>query len=172
MVTNRPQYIANDTDVRKGAEISACGKYRYSLWRVWDDINPWVHFIGLNPSTADAVLDDPTIRRCINYAKDWGYGALSMCNLFAYRATDPKDMKRADDPIGPKNNVYLQTIGDSPELVIAAWGAHGNYLGRDKEVMELMPDLHILALTKHGMPRHPLYLKRDLVPALWADKNV
>ena len=153
--------------MHRTAVISECEKYRYSLWRGWDETKPWVHFIGLNPSTADAEKDDPTIRRCINYAKDWGYGALGMLNLFAYRATSPKEMMKADDPIGPENDKYLQIASETPWLIIAAWGTHGGYRHRDKEIIQLIPDLHILALTKHGMPRHPLYLKRDLLPIVW-----
>lgn len=91
----------------KGAIISGCGKYRYSLWRTWDKKLPKVMFIMLNPSTADAYEDDPTIRRCINFAKSWGYGGIVVGNLFAYRATNPKKLILIDDPSGSANHHYL-----------------------------------------------------------------
>ena len=88
--------------------FSPCRRYRYTLWRAWDMFNPgYVMFIGLNPSTADEVQDDPTIRRCIGYAKEWGYGAFCMTNIFAFRATDPRVMKAQADPVGPENDKWL-----------------------------------------------------------------
>lgn len=93
--------------MKKTAKLSDCRTYRYELWRTWDESKPYAMFIGLNPSTADETEDDPTIRRCINFAKTWGYGGLCMTNLFAYRATQPEDMKRASDPIGNKNDETL-----------------------------------------------------------------
>lgn len=87
-------------------------------------------FVGLNPSTADELLDDPTIRRCVAFARSWGYGALCMTNLFAFRATDPDVMKSADDPVGPENDQHLQDLANGASVVIAAWGVHGTFGGR------------------------------------------
>ena len=124
-------------------------------------------FIGLNPSTADETNDDPTIRRCVNFAKSWGYGALCMTNLFAFRATKPEVMKQQKDPIGEKNNHYIKKFARGAGVVIAAWGVHGSFWARDHEVKLMLPRLHHLGLTKHGDPRHPLYLKKDLSPVIW-----
>lgn len=125
-------------------------------------------FIGLNPSTADETQDDPTVRRCIRYSKDWGYGALYMTNIFSFRATDPKVMKRFDDPVGPDNNVTLIRLAAHAGIVVAAWGVHGAYMGRGDTVRRfLLHDLHVLKLTKGGHPCHPLYLKADLKPVPW-----
>ncbi len=130
---------------------------------------PVMAFIGLNPSTADEVEDDPTITRCINYAKKWGYGGLFMLNIFAYRATDPKDMKAAPDPVGVDNDAYILRVADKAGLIVAAWGNHGGYLERGREVCQLLADrkIHCLGITKAGMPKHPLYLKADLKPVLY-----
>lgn len=149
-----------------GADISACGRYRYSLWRRWGP-GPSVLFVGLNPSTADATLDDPTIRRCIGFARAWGYGGLVMANLFAWRDTAPAGMMAAADPVGPDNDRVLQAEHVRAALTVAAWGAHGAHLGRDEVVRALLPRLHCLRLTKHGHPGHPLYLPASLQPVPW-----
>lgn len=121
-------------------------------------------FVGLNPSTADETQDDPTIRRCIAFAKSWGYAGLCMTNLFAFRATDPKDMMVAADPVGPENDGYLLALAGDTGVIVAAWGANGTHLGRDADVCKLLPVLHCLALTKDGHPGHPLYLRKTLTP--------
>ena len=121
-------------------------------------------FIGLNPSTADEVEDDPTIRRCVAFAKSWGYGALCMTNLFAFRATEPSDMIASIDPVGQDNDMYLTTMALDAGIVVAAWGTNGAHLGRDKEVRGLVPNLHCLRRTLAGHPGHPLYLPGDLTP--------
>jgi hypothetical protein len=151
-----------------GAEISVCGRYRYTLWRRWAT-GPQVLFVGLNPSTADATLDDPTIRRCIGFAKAWGYGGLLMANLFAWRATDPRHMLAAADPVGPRNDQALLEVHGKAALTVAAWGAQGSFLGRELVVRSLLPHLHVLRLTKGGHPGHPLYLPSSLRPVLWVD---
>lgn len=128
---------------------------------------PLVAFIGLNPSTADETADDPTIRRCVAFAKRWGYGGLVMLNLFAFRATDPRDMRSAASPVGPENDDHLRAVAAEAALVVAAWGVGGSYFGRDFRVRRLMGDgLMALGFTKSGQPRHPLYVKADatLVP--------
>lgn len=131
--------------------------------------NPsFVQFIGLNPSTADETQDDPTVRRCINYAKAWGYGAMCMTNLFAFRATEPAVMKRQDDPIGDDNNQWLERVSIFAGLVVAAWGTHGNHMDRGSLVESsyswLGVRLRCLKLTADGHPSHPLYLRGDLLP--------
>lgn len=150
------------------AEFSDCRKYRYSLWRWWDKSKPYVLFIGLNPSTADETNDDKTITRCINFAKDWGYGGLCMANLFAFRATKPKDMKKADDPIGLFNDLFLATLARNAGIVIIAWGTNGNHLCRDNAVkmMLLRNQILVNCLGKNAdvSPKHPLYLRKDTKP--------
>lgn len=150
-----------------GATFSECRFYRYALWRWWDKSKPYLMVIGLNPSTADETEDDPTIRRCKRFAADWGYGGLYMTNLFAIRATDPKVMRAHSSPVGDRNDYYLAHFGISAGLVLAAWGAHGNHNGRDKEVMRLFksfPAMKCLGTTNSGQPRHPLYIKADTKP--------
>lgn len=127
-------------------------------------------FIGLNPSTADATNDDPTIRRCIGYARDWGCDGLCMMNLFAFRATLPKDMKAAEDPVGPENDRTLIFMAEGAEVIVAAWGNNGRYMGRDEKVKAMIPQLHYLRLTKDGFPAHPLYLPKGLKPVLWMNR--
>lgn len=139
--------------------------HRYTLWREFDLANhDFVQFIGLNPSTADEVQDDPTVRRCIDFAKRWGYGALCMTNLFAFRATDPRVMKAASDPIGPENDAWLARIATGAGTVVAAWGNHGEFMGRDKAVAALLPRLACLGVTSKGFPRHPLYVRSTTPP--------
>lgn len=148
--------------------LSPCRTYRYSLWREWSGGEGYVMFIGLNPSTADETKDDPTIRRCVAFARDWGYSGLCMTNLFAYRATQPADMLRAEDPIGPANDFYLVTLAANASVVVAAWGNHGTHLRRDAAVHKLINGMSCLATTKDGNPGHPLYLPKTLTPQPWA----
>lgn len=156
-------------DADRGALISSCKQYRYALWRRVDCGDKIVTFIGLNPSTADATEDDPTIRRCMSYVSDWGYDTLLMVNLFAYRATLPAVMKLAIDPIGPRNNETLRFAANLSTIVIAAWGTDGNFMRRDAGVKSLLRGrLHALHVTKDGHPGHPLYLKGNLRPFEWA----
>ena len=144
--------------------FSPCRTYRYTLWREWIGGDGYAMFVGLNPSTADETQDDPTIRRCIAFAKAWGYAGLCMTNLFAFRATDPKDMKAAADPVGPENDYHLLRLWADAGVVVAAWGANGTHRGRDAEVAKMLRPLHCLALTKDGHPGHPLYLRKTLTP--------
>lgn len=151
--------------------FSPCRNYRYTLWREWDvDPNiqapPFVAFIGLNPSTADEVQDDPTIRRCIGYSKRWGFSRFCMLNVFAFRATDPKEMKRALEPVGTDNDFHIQRIVKSADLVVCAWGNGGDYLHRGRRVLVMLREAdvqpHALGLTTNGVPKHPLYLHSSL----------
>jgi hypothetical protein len=156
--------------MEKSAIISECGKYRYRLERTWDKSKTKVLFIMLNPSTANAIEDDATIRRCVNFAKEWGYGGLLVGNLFAYRSTKPKELLLAEDPIGPENLKHFNEMYKEAAVVICAWGNSGivNKLG--KKLTEYKPlkgwigFLYYLDLAKDGTPKHPLYLKKDLIP--------
>ncbi|NVH52946.1 DUF1643 domain-containing protein [Photobacterium damselae subsp. damselae] len=153
--------------MKKTAKLSDCRTYRYELWRIWDESKPYAMFIGLNPSTADETEDDPTIRRCINFAKSWGYGGLCMVNLFAYRATQPEDMKRASNPIGDQNDETLILLAQNAGVIVGAWGNDGVFLNRSEDVRALIPELNVLKVNKSGEPAHPLYLKSTLTPIKW-----
>jgi hypothetical protein len=165
------------TYLESAATISDCGKYRFDLRRVWDVTTPPVLFVMLNPSTADASEDDPTIRRCVGFAKSWGRGGIVVVNLFALRATDPGELleayRRRVDPIGPDNDRHIRAWADRCPIRVAAWGAHPYALGRANYVRTLfsphgwnLPLCH-LGLTKGAHPRHPLYVKGDTKPTLW-----
>ncbi|ASK33446.1 DUF1643 domain-containing protein [Alloalcanivorax mobilis] len=148
----------------RGANFSRCRRYRYALWRRWADGEDYVLLVALNPSTADHRRDDPTIRRCIGYARDWGYSGLCVANLFAYRATYPQDLLSAADPIGPRNDHWLRKLAGGASLVVAGWGNHGRHLDRAARVRALLPDPHCLRLNGSGEPAHPLYLPKRLRP--------
>ena len=151
-----------------GAVLSKCRRYRYTLWRDTGIHNQdYVMFIGLNPSTADETKDDPTIRRCVGFARDWGYGKLCMTNLFALRTTNPKDMLNHQSPIGELNNAYLMELGEKASITIAAWGDNGAHLQRDQMVRAFISKIHCLKLNKSGQPAHPLYLPANLKPKEW-----
>lgn len=154
--------------VERTARFSPCMRYRYTLWRDWSDLfNPstgFVMFVGLNPSTADDFQDDPTIRRCISFANEWGYTALCMTNAFALRSPYPRDLKRSRDPVGPKNDATLTEIATSAALIVAAWGQHITLNDRHLAMATLLPKVHCLGLTKGGYPRHPLYLSAATRP--------
>jgi len=145
----------------KGALLSACRKYRYQLQREWDSKGKTCAFIGLNPSTADEINDDPTIRRCVQFAKTWGYGRLVMVNLFAYRCTDPAFLADLDNPVGKENDEHLISACRDADLIVAAWGNYGALLGRDTAVKHLLFELGLklkcFQLTKQGRPGHPLF---------------
>jgi hypothetical protein len=155
---------------RGDAFISDCGTYRYALMRRWAEGWP-LRFVMLNPSTADASLDDPTIRRCTGFARREGYGALIVLNLYAYRATNPKVLVTCADPVGPHNDTilwaHLLAAAEGPTPVVAAWGANAKR-ERVAHVLGLRPsvDWRCLGVTKDGQPRHPLYVRGDqpLVP--------
>jgi hypothetical protein len=119
--------------MKKGAVISECEKYRYALWRVWRKDKLKVMFVMLNPSTADSNKDDPTIRRCIDFAKSWGYGGIVIGNLFGLRATDPKELLNTDDPKGLHNDYWLRMLPELADQIICAWGNDGNLNNADKQ---------------------------------------
>ena len=157
--------------MRSGAVIT--GDYRYLLWREWDSFSKTVSFIMLNPSRADAEINDPTITRCINFAKSWGYGRLEVVNLFAYRTPKPSLLKQAAEPIGRYNDRYiLESVEKSDPLcgclrhrVILAWGNNGTWQQQDLYVLQLLKSynhLYSLGIIKKGCPRHPLYLRSTI----------
>ncbi len=150
--------------MKNTAKLSECRKYRFALWRTWDDTKPYVMFVGLNPSTADETTDDRTLTRCMSFAKSWGYGGVCMANLFAFRATAPSDMKAAKDPIGAENNDWLKKLANEAGLIVAAWGNDGAYLDRSEQVKKMLPTVHCLKLNKSGEPAHPLYQKANTEP--------
>jgi hypothetical protein len=155
-----------------GALFSPDRLYRYLLWRSWDRDKPICAFVGLNPSTADEVDNDPTIRRCIGFAKSWGYGSLWMLNAYAWRSTDPRALRtQGADAIGPNNDLYLRQAALNCGLVVAAWGVHCDDV-RERTVARVFEaegkPLHVLGLSKAGKPRHPLRLRADLEPRRWA----
>ncbi len=149
------------------AVISPCGQYRYSLTRKWAD-GPEVLFVMLNPSTADASEDDPTIGRCISFAKAWGYGSLAVANLFGFRTPSPALLLQADNPVGDENDRWLKELSARADLTVAAWGNHGRHLNRGQEVAAQLVNPHYLHLTQAGQPGHPLYLRADCQPVPWA----
>jgi hypothetical protein len=159
--------------------ISADKEYRYTLWRNWSDQlfdKPkagYVNWIMLNPSTADATHDDPTIRRCIGFTKALGFSELCVTNLFAYRATAPDELRRVADPVGILNDKYLVEMALGSALKVCAWGNLGDK--RAREVLALFEAEHIhnltcLGLTKNGEPKHPLYVHASTVFGLYFPK--
>lgn len=154
-----------DLVMRRTAVISRCGRYRYQLARAWDDRRPPAVFVMLNPSTADAAIDDPTIRRCIGFAQRWDCGALVVVNLFAWRATRPTDLKIVRDPVGPEADVHIMRTIDYAKAedgpVICAWGAHGDLRDRARVVTAMILSAgivpQVLRMNASGSPAHPLY---------------
>lgn len=161
MVTQTFAVSSAPSEIERGAVLSPCRRYRYQLTRTWDESLATVAFVGLNPSTADATLDDPTVRRCVGFARDWGFGSLVLVNLFALRSTAPAKLYSARDPVGPENNRWLRLAREYAETVVAAWGVHGELHGREREVRRLVPNLRCLGRTSAGHPRHPLYLSKN-----------
>lgn len=147
-----------------GAKISSCEMYRYTLWRTWDSSKPILVWVMLNPSIADHSKNDPTIIRCINFAKAFGYGGIIVVNMFAYRASNPGRLLGAHDIIGPKNDAEIQAAMWGKD-VVAAWGSHGDvHRARVNQVMPILKVAKVcycLGRTKTGQPRHPLMMRKD-----------
>ncbi|MBR9871197.1 MAG: DUF1643 domain-containing protein [Gammaproteobacteria bacterium] len=141
--------------------FSPCGRYRYALSKVWDANKPSVMIVGLNPSKTN---DNPTITRCTNFAKSWGFGGVHVTNLFAFRAATPDELITASEPIGQDNDEWLTRCAQQAGLTVAAWGNYGAHLKRSDQVKGLLPDLHCIQMNKSGEPAHPLYLKASLMP--------
>jgi hypothetical protein len=155
------------TPHNSGAVMSASETYRYLLWRMWDGRPPLV-FVLLNPSTADASVDDQTVRLCIRRAAVMGYGGVRIINLFALRATDPGALYTHPDPIGANNNLSILEAVRDAGMVICGWGRHGNHLNRANVVLGLLESKgiapHCLRVNKDGTPSHPLYLPGNIEP--------
>lgn len=155
----------------KGVILSDCERYRYRLWRIWDESKPFVLFIMLNPSTADSSHDDPTIRRCIGFAKSWEFGGMYVGNLFALRSTNPETLIAEAAVIGADNNHHLDNqhhlgkMSEACEIAICAWG-NSPILRRIKPGHEPLKivniPLHYIELAKDDTPKHPLYLSGKL----------
>lgn len=157
--------------MERDAQMSPCGAYRYDLWRRWKPGDPVLLWILLNPSTADADQDDPTMVRCIRFAERWGYGAIRVVNLFALRATDPRDLYNAADPIGPHNDAIIRESLQAVDGMICAWGNYGQLHGRGLIVRDMLRlnrcEPHILGLTRRGEPMHPLYVGYSAATSFW-----
>lgn len=166
-------------DTGASARLSTCGLYRYELVRRWNR-GPLACWIMLNPSTADATTDDPTIRRCIGFTRRWNLAGLVVVNLFAYRATNPRELYDCAgagvDPVGPENDDAIHDAAVGSRVVVAAWGAHGSLYGRDRDVIDMLAAspvrLTALDVTNDGAPKHPLsrgkgFIPNETVPTPW-----
>ena len=163
-------------DAASEAVYSPCERYRYLLTRTWDPSGPRALFVMLNPSTATEVQNDPTVERCERRARTLGFGAFRVTNIFAFRATDPRDMRAAADPVGPGNDAAIRESAEDwirgpGDRIVCAWGTHGAHLGRGPAVEALLrasgrPLWH-LGLSQAGHPKHPLYIGYAVAPQLW-----
>jgi len=153
----------SDLFLERDAVISDCGKYRYLLRRTWDHTKPRALIVMLNPSTADADIDDATIRSCIRLCKGLEYGSFEVVNLFAFRATDPADLEKASEPVGERNEITIEAAIGRCDVAICAWGAHPMTQRRARSTHALLrsyrPAVFCLGTTKAGAPKHPLYIK-------------
>lgn len=158
-------------DAASIAVYSDCERYRYILTRVWDAAGSRALFVMLNPSTATEVQNDPTVERCERRARKLGFGGFRVCNIFAWRDTDPRQLRSAENPVGPGNDDAIRASCHWADTIVCGWGTHGSHLGRGPEVERLMRatarPLHHLGLTKAGQPRHPLYIGYGKKPVLW-----
>ncbi len=160
-------------DAASTACYSPCLAYRYTLTRVWQEAGGRALFVMLNPSTATEVQNDPTVERCERRARALGFGAFRVCNIFAYRATDPRVMRAVADPIGPGNDAAIRESAGWADRIVCAWGTHGAHLERGPAVERLLratgrPLFH-LGLSKAGHPKHPLYIGYDRQPEAWPE---
>lgn len=157
--------------MRSQAVYSPCEQYRYWLSRTWED-GPTVSFVGLNPSTATEATDDPTVRRCRRFAERWGYGGFIMLNLFAFRATEPKEMKVQEHPVGSETDRYLLEGAYQSQEIVCCWGIHGHFRGRAAYVEKMLraeysAKLRYLRLVSGGTPGYPLYLPNSVKREVW-----
>jgi hypothetical protein len=158
-------------DAASVAVYSDCERYRYSLTRVWEPGDGHALFVMLNPSTATERQNDPTVERCERRARTLGFGAFTVLNIFAWRATDPREMRAAADPVGPDNDAAILASLAQADRVICAWGTHGAHLGRGPAVERLLRSAGVrlwhLGLSKEGHPKHPLYIGYGVQPQPW-----
>lgn len=162
-----PYALGVTARVLGSALFDATGRYRYRLDRRWGP-GPRVAFVMLNPSTANAARDDPTIRRCVGFARAWGFGSLEVVNLFAFRATEPRELTRAADPVGPENDRHVARACARADLIVVAWG--GAALARAREPLTHLrrKPVYCLGRTRAGAPQHPLYLRASTRPVPFA----
>ena len=157
--------------MERWASFDPTGRYRYGLGRRWSAA-PTLAIVMLNPSQADAQADDPTIRRCIGLAQGWGFGAIAVVNLFAYRSPHPQVLRQVDDPVGPANDTALTEAAHRAEQIMLAWGNGGSLMERDRAVLTLLTPhqdkLHCLGHNRTGQPRHPLYVPSDISLQPWS----
>ncbi|WP_375688883.1 DUF1643 domain-containing protein [Pseudooceanicola sp. LIPI14-2-Ac024] len=157
--------------VASRATYSTCETYRYALERSWDPDGPRIAYVMLNPSTASELANDPTVERCERRARAMGYGAFRVVNLFAFRATAPADLRRAEAPEGPGNPGAIAAACDWADMVLAAWGVHGAHRGAGPALAADLAArgqaMHHLGLTRDGHPRHPLFVAYSTLPAPW-----
>lgn len=158
-------------DAPSTAVYSDCETYRYSLTRIWDPEGAKVMFVMLNPSTATEVQNDPTIERCERRARALGFGGFRATNIFAIRATDPRVMRAATDPEGPENEAAILSGATWADQIICAWGTHGAHREQGPRIEAALratarPLFH-LGLSKHGHPKHPLYISYTQQPLEW-----
>jgi len=159
--------------IERKASFSRCQRYRYQLRRRWAGGEGQCVFIGLNPSTADASVDDPTIRRCMGFAQDWGFNELIMVNLFAYRTPHPAILKQCDDPVGSGNRRALRRAVDGAQRIVVAWGNHGTHLDQASRFAGIWAahSVHCFGLSKNRQPLHPLYQRRRATLKRYGEPN-
>ncbi len=160
----------------RSAYLSEDGLYRYILTRTWGTGGRVLVWVMLNPSTADATQDDPTVRLCMGWAQRLGFDGVRIVNLFALRATDPRELKIARDPVGPENDDAIREAVLDADMVLCAWGNHGSLLGRAESVKSMLQSwgdvtLHCLKVSKAGQPVHPLYQPYSLVPVVFGEEG-
>lgn len=165
------------TDILRTAKVSECGRYRYALTRRWDASARDVLFVMLNPSVADGMRDDPTVRKCMGFARHWGLGGIRIANLFALRATYPRELhlaiKRGHDAVGPENLEHLVALAEGTNRVVLGWGAHARpYAGQVDRVVKALhrAPLYCLGTTDDGLPRHPLMLAYTTAIEPWGGR--
>ncbi len=155
---------------KRRAVFSACRQYRYRLSQIWQPENPPLYWLMLNPSTADEVKNDPTVERCERRARMWGYGGSVVLNIFAYRATEPGDMRAQKDPVGPDNDDWIRKLASKSQQVdvVAGWGEHGAHLDRGAHVIDIFKQkkgrISALKINASGHPAHPLYIAYKRTP--------
>lgn len=157
-------------EIARTARFDRSGRYRYRLGRTWDAAGPRAAFVLLNPSAADHRRDDPTLRRCVGFARSWGFGSLEVVNLFAWRTADPGALRCVPDPVGPRNDRHIRAVLRDATFVLVGWGNAGGLGGRAATVCSILsvgPPAHCLGLTARGAPRHPLYVPAGREPLPW-----
>lgn len=169
MLASQPKLFETNS---RSASFDRSRVFRYELWRRWSDGGRYVNFICLNPSTADEDADHATVRKCVKFAQAWGYDALCITNLFAYRATNPNVMMKFADPVGFGNDRHILSIAKDASLVVCAWGRDGAFMGRGSTIRRMVSrfDPHYLRLTRE-QPWHPLYLPDKTLPSRWYSKG-